>query len=235
MTIVDLANYESSPEDSAVERQGIFGAQIQMLQWLTRGHIVDNVTPTARARAYYNRWMHVIIARELMPYAQDPQCFHIMHARNLILEVKCRYVPGDERGMILRSEAHPNNDGSTRRKRGKHKTRSMVRGSAQLPLMPVREADLSLEQPTSSNTLLTMNKRISPKPSPPGQANILIQCAHGPCQRYISLHINKAWCFECGGTEIHAPFLVHEDEQKHARCPVCFLETDDTGIRVITQ
>ena len=51
MTIIDLANYVSSPEDSAVERQGIFGAQVQMLQCLTRGHIVDNVTPTARARA----------------------------------------------------------------------------------------------------------------------------------------------------------------------------------------
>ena len=32
MTVIDLANYVSSPEDSTVERQGIFGAQIQMLQ-----------------------------------------------------------------------------------------------------------------------------------------------------------------------------------------------------------
>ena len=124
MTVVNIANYEPSMEDSTVERQGIFGAQIQMLQWLTRGHIVDNVTSTARARAYYNRWMHVIIARELMPYAQDPQFFHIMYARNLILDLKCRYVPGDERGMILRSDVCPNTTGSTRRKRGKHRSRS---------------------------------------------------------------------------------------------------------------
>ena len=112
MTVIDLANYVSSPEDSTVERQGIFGAQIQMLQWLTRGHIVDNVTSTARARAYYNRWMHVIIARELMSYAQDPQFFHIMYARNLILDLKCRYVPGDERGMILRSGVYLNDNRS---------------------------------------------------------------------------------------------------------------------------
>ena len=67
--------------------------------------------------------------------------------------------------------------------------------------------------------------RHAAEPSLPGKANILLQCAHGPCQRYISVHINKAWCFECEGTEIHAPFLVHEDERKHARCPVGLLET----------
>ena len=109
----------------------------------------------------------------------------------------------------------PNNDGSTRRKRGKHKTRSVVRGSAQLPLMPVREADLSLEQPTSSNTLLAMNEQSSPKPSPPGQANILIQCAHGPCQRYMSVHTKGKWCPECSEIEHHSSAWVMVDTDEH--------------------
>ena len=233
MTIIDLANYESSPEDSTVERQGIFGAQIQMLQWLTRGHIVDNVTPTARARAYYNRWMHVIIARELMPYAQDPQFFHIMYARNLILDLKCRYVPGDERGMILRSDVCPNTTGSTRRKRGKHRSRSQ--GNAQSPLEPVREADLSLEQTALRNMPMVMVRNIPPKMSSPGKADVLNQCAHGPCQRYIPVHMNKAWCYQCERIEIHASFLIYEDERKRARCPSCLREGDDVGYRVTTQ
>ena len=158
-----------------------------------------------------------------------------MYARNLILNLKCRYVPGDEQGMILRSAVHLNDNRSTRRKRGKHKSRVVVQGNTQLPLEPVREADLHVELHSSSNTLLAMNKQISPKPSLPGKANILIQCTHGPCQRYVSMHTNKAWCFECEGAELYAPFLVHEDDRSHTRCPACLLETDNTGLRVTTQ
>ena len=80
MTVVNIANYEPSMEDSTVEAQGIFGAEIEMLQWLTRGYIVDNVDEEAQARAYYNKWMRMIIATELIPYERSPQIFHILYA-----------------------------------------------------------------------------------------------------------------------------------------------------------
>ena len=37
------------------------------------------------------------------------------------------------------------------------------------------------------------------------------------------------------GAELYAPFLVHEDDRSHTRCPACLLETDNTGLRVTTQ
>ena len=80
-----------------------------------------------------------------------------------------------------------------------------------------------------------MVRNIPPKTSSPGKADVLNQCAHGPCQRYIPVHMNKAWCYQCERIEIHASFLIYEDERKRARCPSCLREGDDVGYRVTTQ
>ena len=34
-----------------------------------------------------------------------------------------------------------------------------------------------------------------------GNAEILIQCAHGPCQRYIPVDQKSKWCYACDGCE----------------------------------
>ena len=55
-----------------MERRGIFSASIHMLQWLTRGHLVEWVSEEARDNAYYNEALRLLVNRELDPHSHNP-------------------------------------------------------------------------------------------------------------------------------------------------------------------
>ena len=122
---VNIATYQPTPGDSMLERRGIFSASIHMLQWLTRGHLVEWVSEEARDNAYYNEALRLLVNRELIPHSHNPELYHILYAKHLIVNLlKYRYVPGDEQGVIMRSEVQPNSNNNinrSRRSRGRHR------------------------------------------------------------------------------------------------------------------
>ena len=218
MANVLLNEYEPAPGDSLQEARNMFRAEVGMLQWLTRGHETEQVDETARANAYYNNALWSLVRRELIPHMDNPGPYHIVYAKHLILNLlQYRHVPGDERGVILRSEVQPFQP--LRRKRGKHRSRTAVQGNPRLISETTRAVDESLHQAVYNRTQFIM-LRDSPKDKPDsGKSDILMQCAHGPCQRYISVHKKSAWCENCETIELHASFMVFEcSDGIHDQC-----------------
>ena len=207
MANVLLNEYEPAPGDSLQEARNMFRAEVGMLQWLTRGHETEQVDETARANAYYNNALWSLVRRELIPHMDNPGPYHIVYAKQLILNLlQYRHVPGDERGVILRSEVQPFQP--LRRKRGKHRSRTAVQGNPRLISETTRAVDESLHQAVYNRTQFIL-LRDSPKDKPDsGKSDILMQCAHGPCQRYISVHKKSTWCENCEAIELHASFMV---------------------------
>ena len=108
MEVVDIANYEPELKDSPSEAKQIFAAEISMLQWLLRGYRgynVDKLPDDFREHAYYNAALWRLVIDDLFPHLRDPRLYHILYAKYLILHLReHRFVPGDERGVITRSE-----------------------------------------------------------------------------------------------------------------------------------
>ena len=108
MATVDIANYEPEMNDSPSEAKQIFAAEISMLQWLLRGYRgynVDKLPDDFCERAYYNEALWRLVIDDLFPHLRDPRIYHILYAKYLILHLReHRFVPGDERGVITRSE-----------------------------------------------------------------------------------------------------------------------------------
>ena len=229
MANVLLNEYEPAPGDSLQEARNMFRAEVGMLQWLTRGHETEQVDETARANAYYNNALWSLVRRELIPHMDNPGPYHIVYAKHLILNLlQYRHVPGDERGVILRSEVQPFQP--LRRKRGKHRSRTAVQGNPQLISETTRAVDESLHQVVCNRTQFVLLKD-SPKDKPDsGKSEILMQCAHGPCQRYISVHQKAAWCKHCEAIELHASFMVFESSDGiHDQCTHCLDDTTEFG------
>ena len=236
---VNSAEYQPEPGDSIMERRGIFSASIHMLQWLTRGHLVEWVSEEARDNAYYNEALRLLVNRELIPHSHNPELYHILYAKHLIVNLlKYRYVPGDERGVILRSEVQPNsnNNNRSRRSRGRHRSRTVVQGNQQLLSATTRAVDHSLMAAVYNSMPFVLVKDVwdyNTNTSVDGTAEILIQCAHGPCQRYIPVVQDKPWCAPCERIEVHAPFMVHDADFNSCedQCTSCFRIEDGHRIQ----
>ena len=229
MANVLLNEYEPAPGDSLQEARNMLRAEVGMLQWLTRGHETEQVDETARANAYYNKALWSLVLHELIPHMNNPGPYHILYAKHLILNLlQYRHVPGDERGVILRSEVQPFQP--LRRKRGKHRSRTVVHGNPRLISETTRAVDESLHQAVYNRTQFIL-LRDSPKDKPDsGKSDILMQCAHGPCQRYISVHKKSAWCENCEAIELHASFMVFEcSDGIHDQCTQCLDDITEFG------
>ena len=87
MANVILEEYEPQPGDSLREAQNILRAEVGMLQWLTRGHEKEQVDETARANAHYNDALWSLVLRELIPHLNNPEPYHILYAKHLILNL----------------------------------------------------------------------------------------------------------------------------------------------------
>ena len=237
---VNIAEYQPAPGDSIMERRGIFSASIHMLQWLTRGHLVEWVSEEARDNAYYNEALRLLVNRELIPHSHNPELYHILYAKHLIVNLlKYRYVPGDERGVIVRSAVQQIPTESHRRKRGKRKSRTVVQGHAQWLAATTRAVDQSLVQAAYNRmpfVLIKNNPLLwATSESSSGNAEILIQCGHGHCQRYIPVHGTRKWCRQCEAVELHAQFMVNEDENGDRHCTSCLDESTTDDRRINTQ
>ena len=229
MANVLLNEYEPAPGDSLQEARNMLRAEVGMLQWLTRGHETEQVDETARANAYYNNALWSLVLCELILHMDNPEPYHIVYAKHLILNLlQYRHVPGDERGVILRSEVQPFQP--LRRKRGKHRSRTAVPGNPRLISETTRAVDESLHQAVYNRTQFIL-LRDSPKDKPDsGKSDILMQCAHGPCQRYISVHKKSAWCENCEAIELHASFMVFEcSDGIHDQCTQCLDDITEFG------
>ena len=226
MANVILEEYEPQPGDSLREAQNILRAEVGMLQWLTRGHEKEQVDETARANAHYNDALWSLVLRELIPHLNNPEPYHILYAKHLILNLlQYRHVPGDERGVIIRSDVQ--HFQPLRRKRGKHRSRAAVQGNPRLISETTNAVDESLHQMVYNRTQFIQFKD-SPKDKPDsGKSEILMQCAHGPCQRYIPVHQKVVWCKPCEAVELHAQFMVFESSDGiHDQCTRCLDENE---------
>ena len=240
MPVVNIATYMPEAGDSVRESQNIFAAELGMLQWLTRGYGVENVSDEARCNSYYNEALWRMVINELMPHLHNPSHYHILYAKHLILNLrKYRYVPGDERGVIVRSAVQQIPNESHRRKRGKRKSRTVVQGHAQWLAATTRAVDQSLVQAAYNRmpfVLIKNNPLLwATSESSSGNAEILIQCGHGHCQRYIPVHDTRKWCRQCEAVELHAQFMVNEDENGDRHCTSCLDESTTDDRRINTQ
>ena len=240
MPLVNIATYMPEARDSVRESQNIFAAELGMLQWITRGYGVENVSDEARCNSYYNEALRRMVDNELVPHLRNPSHYHILYAKHLILNLrKYRYVPGDERGVILRSEVQPisnNNINRSRRSRGRHKSRTVVQGNQQLLSATTSAVEHSLVTAVYNSMPLVLVKDVwdyNTNTSVDGTADILIQCAHGPCQRYIPVAHDKPWCAPCERIEVHAPFMVHDADFNSCedQCTSCFRIEDGHRIQ----
>ena len=188
---MDIANYEPELKDSSSEAKQIFAAEISMLQWLLRGYRgynVDKLPDDFRERAYYNEALWRLVIDDLFPHLRDPRIYHILYAKYLILHLReHRFVPGDERGVITRSEVQARLYHRCKR----YKARQAVKGDLQHLVGETKEVDQALGQAMYGKRPLVIMRDIPVKASrqgkiarmsSPGQSDILIQCAHGPCQ-----------------------------------------------------
>ena len=232
---MDIADYEPELKDSPSEAKQIFAAEISMLQWLLRGfegyrgYNVNKLPDDFRERAYYNAALWRLVIDDLFPHLRDPRIYHILYAKYLILHLReHRFVPGDERGVITRSEVQARLYHRCKR----YKARQAVKGDLQHLVGETKEVDQALGQAMYGKRPLVIMRDIPVKASrqgkiarmsSPGQSDILIQCAHGPCQRYISVHTKGSWCPECSEIEHHtcASIMIDEDEHGNKYCFKC--------------
>ena len=146
MAVVDIANYEPELHDSPSEAKQIFRAQVSMLQWLlrgSRGDKVEELSDDCRERAYYNEALWRLVVDDLYPHLRDPRLYHILYAKNLILHLQeHRFVPGDERGIITRSEVQARLYHRCKR----YKARQAVKGDLQHLVGETKEVDQALGQ-----------------------------------------------------------------------------------------
>ena len=237
---VDMSAYEPSPGSTVWENRNIYDTQLGMLRWLTRGKYVVGMDEEIRAQSYYNDAMRELIARELDPYMSDPSPYHIRFARNLINQIrKYRHVPGDERGRVYRSGGQPH-----RGRRGKHKARHM-RGNGAENILPsssqhtrvtpnwvhIRE-QIIIDPPAGLVAAVrpfVMFQNAPLHDAYSGKADVLIQCAHGPCQRYIPVDQESKWCDACNDAEHDALYgeaeifpCITQDDNGDKQCVECY-------------
>ena len=219
-----MANYEPELHDSPSEAKQIFRAQVSMLQWLlrgSRGDKVEELSDDCRERAYYNEALWRLVVDDLYPHLHDPRLYHILYAKYLILHLQeHRFVPGDERGIITRSEVQARLYHRCKR----YRARKVIENDSQRLVGETKKVDQALELATYRERPLVFVRDIPTKSfrpgkaaraSSPGRSDILIQCAHGPCQRYMSVHTKGKWCPECSEIEHHSSAWVMVDTDEH--------------------
>ena len=239
---VDMGTYEPSLGQTVWENRNIYDTQMGMLRWLTRGKYIVGMDEEIRAQSYYNDAMRELIARELYPHMSDPSPYHIRFARNLINQIrKYRHVPGDERGRVYRSGGQPH-----RGRRGKHKARSMRDNGAEIwrgnssqqarvvPNRVVIRDQIIIDPPAELVAAIRPFVLLNSSPlhsASSGKADVLIQCAHGPCQRYIPVDQKSNCCYYCDDTDREAIWLDDNGDDECIDCYRCI----DAGQRVQNQ
>ena len=171
---------------------------------------MEELSDDCRERAYYNEALWRLVVDDLYPHLRDPRLYHILYAKNLILHLQeHRFVPGDERGIITRTEVQA----CLYHRCKRYKARQAVKRDSQRLVGETKKVDQALEQAMYGERPLVFVRDIPTKSfrpgkaaraSSPGRSGILIQCAHGSCRRYISVHTKGFWCPECSEIEHHS-------------------------------